>query len=130
MLWGCQRLYHWIGQKILSCFHVKHFEIDPTVPKLDIEKCQSLRFKSQPFQTIFGRNFLRDALGLWVVLPLEWAENFMLFSRKTLLNWPSGSKVTAQVVNCTGQQFISPIFKACFGVTFYWILWHCQGLYL
>ena len=35
ILWDCQRLYHWIGQKILSCLHVKHFEIGPVVLKFD-----------------------------------------------------------------------------------------------
>ena len=58
--------------------------MDPTVQKLDIVKYQGLWFESQQFQTIFGRNFLMDALGLLEVLPLDWAENSKLFSCKTL----------------------------------------------
>ena len=54
------------------------------VQKLDIVKHQGLRLESQQFQTIFGRNFLMDALGLLEVLPLDWAENSKLFSCKTL----------------------------------------------
>ena len=84
MFWDCRRFYHWIGQKILSCFHVKHFEIDPTVPKLDIVKCKGQRFESQQFETIFYHNFLMDTLGLSEVLPMDWAENSKLFSCKTL----------------------------------------------
>ena len=82
MFWGSQRFYQWIGQKILSCFHVKHFEIDPTVPKLDIVKCKGLWFESRQFQTIFGRNFLRNVLGLSEVLPMDWQKILSCFHVK------------------------------------------------
>ena len=81
---GLSEIYQWIGQKILSCFHVKHFEIDPIAQKLDTVKYKGLRFKSRQFQTIFCRNFLMDTLGLSEVLPLDWAENSKLFSCITL----------------------------------------------
>ena len=54
------------------------------VPKLCIVKRKGLGFKYRQFQTIFGRNFLMDSLGLTEVLPMDWAENSKLFSCKTL----------------------------------------------
>ena len=73
--WGCQKLFHWIGQKILSCFHVKHFEIDPTVPKLDIVKWKGQQFESQTPLVRLGRNFLWDTLELSEVVTIVMAEN-------------------------------------------------------
>ena len=54
------------------------------VPKLDIVKCKGPEFESQRFKAHFGRNFLKDALGLSEILPLDWAENSKLFSCITL----------------------------------------------
>ena len=54
------------------------------VPKLDIVKCKGPEFESHRFKAHFGRNFLKDALGLSEILPLDWAENSKLFSCKTL----------------------------------------------
>ena len=81
LLWDCQRLYQWIGQKNRSCLYVIQFDIGPTVPKLDIVKCQGPQFE------------LSNTLVLSKVVPLDLAENSMLFSCKTLCNWPSSSKV-------------------------------------
>ena len=52
--------------------------------KLDTVKCKGPEFESHRFKAHFGRNFLKDALGLSEILPLDWAENSKLFSCKTL----------------------------------------------
>ena len=81
------------GRKFYAVYMLKHFDIGPTVPKLDLVKCQGPEFESWRFQTIFGRHFLSNTLILSKVLPLDWAENSKLFTCKTLWYWPNGSKV-------------------------------------
>ena len=66
ILYGCRRFYHWIGHKILSCFHVKHFEIGP----------KNIQMTFQTEKIIWGRRCLFSwvcaaAFSVCTVTPLE-----------------------------------------------------------
>ena len=118
ILWDCWRFYHWIEQKILCYFHVKHFEIGPVVRKLDIVKCKGERFESPTFQC-FGRNILYDTLTLSKVVPLVLAVKSDLFSCLHHGIDPIVPKL--DIVECKGQQFYSQTFQACFGRNILWV---------